>query len=484
MKRILSLTLALLMLAATACGGEGGEVTDTTTAPEAEATTAPEEEISGREAVESSLPDGLDFEGDTVTILSRSEAAYLAEFSASEQNGEIINDTIFNRNQYVCETLNCGLELISRDGAYGQHTTFASTVVNEVMAGDDSYDIVSFYAYAAPLLTSQGAMMNLHDVENLDLSKPWWHKDFAEKAEVYGKLYAIAGDICLTTVTKRGALFFNQRLVDEYVDENLYELVDSNKWTIEGFDNLSRDLYVDVNGNTEKDEGDIFGWYPNGADQLTTGCHFIYTTRTEDGGYEWTMMNEKNIDIISHAASIYQAPGSFNGVKDANLCFKNGQFIFFPGTMGFAEQLRDMKDDYGILPYPKYDESQENYYSVAGDSYSQIMIPTTCKDDALVGAFLELAGEYSYKKLTPAYFETAMKGKYLRDNDSARMFDIIMEGAYYDFAVINTSVLGDPVFIMRGSLLEKDGYFASYYASRESELEKKLDNLLGNFQNT
>ena len=71
-----------------------------------------------------------------------------------------------------------------------------------------------------------------------------------------------------------------------------------------------------------------------------------------------------------------------------------------------------------------------------------------------------------------------MKTKYLRDSDSARMFDIIMDGASYDFAVINSSVIGDPVFITRNSMQEKGGNFASQYASQESVLEAKLEELL------
>ncbi len=473
--------IALLTLTAllASCGG-GSASTDTTTAQQSETTAAPVEDENARESVKSSLPEGLDFKGDTVTILTRSESTYLNEFDASEQNGDIINDTIYSRNQYVSETLNCELELISRDGAYGQHTAFTNTVVNEVMAGDDSYDIISFYAYAAPLLTSQGVLMNLHDVENLDLTKPWWHQDFVEKAEIYGNLYSIPGDICISTVSLMSGIFFNQRLADEYLDVNPYELVDENKWTIDLFKSLVRDLFIDVNGNTEADETDIFGWELNAFDIIANGCGLTYTKKTSDGGYELDFYNDRSVDIIEGYAQLLEAQGVFykyNYYNDDN--FKNGLRVFYPAKMNLTDKLRDMKDEFGILPAPKYDESQEMYHSVINDNYSQIMVPSTCKDDALVGAWLELAGEYSYKKLIPAYFETAMKGKYLRDNDSARMFDLIVAGAYYDFAVINTVVLDNPVFVTRSSMQHHEGKnFASFYAAKEDSMKSKLESLL------
>ena len=45
-------------------------------------------------------------------------------------------------------------------------------------------------------------------------------------------------------------------------------------------------------------------------------------------------------------------------------------------------------------------------------------VPSTAKNPALSGAFMELMGEYSYKMVTPKYYEVAMKGKYLRDDES------------------------------------------------------------------
>ena len=91
-----------------------------------------------------------------------------------------------------------------------------------------------------------------------------------------------------------------------------------------------------------------------------------------------------------------------------------------------TEKLRDMKEEYGILPMPKFDEKQDQYYSIANDNFSLIAVPTTVKNPALTGAFLELMGEYSYKIVTPKYYEVAMKGKYLRDDESCQMFDIIV----------------------------------------------------------
>ena len=41
--------------------------------------------------------------------------------------------------------------------------------------------------------------------------------------------------------------------------------------------------------------------------------------------------------------------------------FMNGQGLFLTESIGEAHIMREMRDDFGILPYPKYDEAQESY---------------------------------------------------------------------------------------------------------------------------
>ncbi len=484
----ISLVLAVLMLAASvSCGSEGTPEQSSAADTSAETTEAPvTEALTGREAAKNDLPDNLDFGGETLTLLSRASAAYLAEFDAESENGDIINDTVYKRNRYACETLNCELEVISREGDWGQHNNFVSTVVNEVAAGDTTYDVISYYAYASPMLATQGVLKNLHDVEYLNLEQPWWHRLYIENAEVYGKLYTVAGDICLSTVSNRYAIFFNQRIADEYLDENLYELVDSGKWTMDKFVELSSNLFIDLDGDTVSEESDLlaldimFGYHPFAA-----GAGLTYTKRTSDGEYEWDYYNEKNITIIDKFYELFNQSSTFYkedyAVPDN---FIDCRRLFHMNKLELTEKLRDMPDEYGILPYPKYDESQESYYSMASDNFSLIMVPTTCEDTKLVGAWLELAGEYSYKYLTPAWLEVAMKGKYLRDGDSVRMFDIIMEGSSYDFAFINAPVIGNPTAITLNSMRRLGGDFASQYAANESKLKTSLENLLELYKNS
>lgn len=487
MKRFTTLLLlAALLLSSVACGTESTDNKDTSSSDDTTASDTVVDDGS-RDSVPSAITEKLDFGEKTVTVLTRDTEEFISEIYVLEETADTMNDAVYARNRKVEEQMNITIDVISRAGDYASRNDFNSSVVREVMAGTTEFDVISYYAYSMPEIAVQNVLYNLNDLNYLDLSKPWWHQMFIENAEVYGKLYAVSGDINLSTVSYRMAMFFNKDLVDSYLpDVDLYQTVLDGKWTQEYLIGLTKDIYQDLNGNDQKDAEDFFGLDINGMlDPFPVGGGITYTKKTSDGGYEWDLFNDRNNTIIERFYDAYNANNGIFFIDSYDETrFIEGREIFTSGKLSTTEKLRDMDADYGILPTPKYDEEQEKYYSLANDNYSQIAVPATCEDPDMVGAFLELMGEYSYKMVTPKYYEVAMKGKYLRDDESCQMFDIIIDGAWYDFANINTSVVGNPVFITRQSQYHKDGKnFASFWAANESSLTASLNELLEIYKN-
>ena len=484
-RQALTLLLAASFTASLLSCGDSQPVTaDTTAADSSTSTQDSTEPLNHREAEASSLPADLDFGGNKLTVLSRDDEQCMQEFLVEEETGDVVSDAIYARNLAVEEQLNIQLEVIGRKGDYANRDQFVNAVRADVMAGTTEYDVISYYAYSMPSLSQENLLLNLLELDYLDFNKPWWHQSFTENASVYGKLYMATGDINLTSVTSCTALFFNKRLAGEYLpDTDLYQTVLDGKWTIDCMASLVKDVYNDVNGNSTEELEDFHGWDANGAlDAFPVGAGITYTKKTADGGYEWNFYTERNNDIITRFYDLCQEPGIYFVDKVVPEKFIEGNTIFFANTLNLTDQLRDMKDDYGILPMPKYDEKQESYYSSISDGYSEIAIPASCADPRMSAAFLELACEKSYKMVTPAYFEVAMKAKYLRDEESAQMFDLIIESAWYDFAVIHTAVSGNPVFVTRNAEQQRDGTFASQYAAKESILESSLAAILDNYK--
>ena len=74
---------------------------------------------------------------------------------------------------------------------------------------------------------------------------------------------------------------------------------------------------------------------------------------------------------------------------------------------------RAMDTDFGILPYPKLDESQETYYTLPEITSMMFCVPMTASAD-YTGIILESLAAESVSSVTHAFYEVCLKGKTVR----------------------------------------------------------------------
>jgi hypothetical protein len=132
-----------------------------------------------------------------------------------------------------------------------------------------------------------------------------------------------------------------------------------------------------------------------------------------------------------------------------------------------------MPSDFGIVPFPKYDKAQDNYYTVSHDEYSLLCVPVTA-DPAkyqMIGAVTEAVAAEGYRSVTPAYFDIALKNKYSRDDESSRVLDILAERNTFQPAIIYSNSLGDIGHLMRQIIYDFPD-IASYYEKNSGAYEK------------
>lgn len=88
---------------------------------------------------------------------------------------------------------------------------------------------------------------------------------------------------------------------------------------------------------------------------------------------------------------------------------------------------------------------------------------------------LECLASESYRRTTPAIFETSMKVKYSQDEDSAQMYDIIRENITFDLGRIFGITMGDITQTQyRNAVVAGNNVWASSGAS----LTKMLNNYI------
>ena len=175
-------------------------------------------------------------------------------------------------------------------------------------------------------------------------------------------------------------------------------------------------------------------------DNLLTAFGVPRTKTDKSGKIEFDIVNEKSVAVWEIANSIWRDNPDVNRTGGDNYTgalkkFYDGQSIFHLTWLTDAKSLRDKTLDYGILPYPKYDESQENYFTGARDGHSMFCIPIDAQDKDFSGLITEAICEAGALYVRPAYIEKTLNSKLARDEDSVEMLGIIRDTATMEFAL-------------------------------------------------
>ncbi len=208
-----------------------------------------------------------------------------------------------------------------------------------------------------------------------------------------------------------------------------------------------------------------------------------FLTYEEDGAPKLALNNERSVLMLERLNQIFhnEDSGNYpNDVADCNNAFINGETLFAGyQRVRSLEIFRDMEADIGILPYPKLDEAQENYITSSHDTANVGVIPTTTTKFDMVGATLEVLARESAKSVMPAYYETALKVKYARDEESTQVLDLIR----YNIGCVFPIAFGDyckdvPLGkAFNAPLQGKKTDFVSNYVKYEEKAQAKLDEL-------
>ena len=159
------------------------------------------------------------------------------------------------------------------------------------------------------------------------------------------------------------------------------------------------------------------------------------------------------------------------------MSFLENKVMTVMGCANFAVHLRDFEPEYGVLPLPKYSEADERYITTAQDAYNIVCVPTTCKNTEAVGAAIDYLSCLTKEDVYPKYYESTFQKQYMRSEQDAEMFDFIREGLEFNFGVVYSNCIGNPVWTFRDTLIS-NGEFASSYQTTAKVNERILEKFL------
>lgn len=283
------------------------------------------------------------------------------------------------------------------------------------------------------------------------------------------------------------------RNAEYYQLPNLYD----GKWTIDYMLELTKDVYDDLNRNNEVDDGDYFGYV---TDPLSNIVAYQWSFdnpifKITDDGIEIVYKTEKIVDIVETLVDAVNLGKIRTNTKYSNSTdgtsigygiemFAKGQALFSNGYIAQSiTYLRDMTDDYGILPYPKWNEEQADYHTMADGNHTSLAVPKTVSEDRLefVGVITEALCAETHKTVLPAYYDEALKLKGTRDDESIKMIELVVDSCVYDMGYVFDNWKGMS-FLLQQLVPNGNANFESYYATKSTAALAHYEQVINYFE--
>ena len=479
-KTVLFLLVFTLILASCSTPTDNYSSTVTTTAADTVA-----EETAQVEILKDDLGE-FDFENYVFNVWSRTATYFHGNLDVEEETGVVLDDAIYRRNRKIEERFNFKIsEVTGTDDA---------SVKTSVISGDYAYDIINTRIPNAFAWAQEGLLHSISKLPYIDIEKPYWHTELNSDLTIAGKMFFASGAFNITAYDYTQTLLFNKSIIADTGLDDLYKLILDGKWTFDEFAGYCLAVRQDLNGDGVYGDSDLHGYLATSRMVMPSfwiagGVQTIYKDGDDIPCFaaldqSFIAVYDRILDCVRDNNAWYKAasPNVQNDPLLVNL-FKNGNALFFDNCFYTLKDLRDMEIDFGIIPYPKLNEAQEQYYTRL--HWTEICcIPINAGDADLerTSVILEAMACESELSVIPAYYDIALKTKMTRDEESEKMIDILFNTRVLDFGdTIWADVIRDGKFV---SLFETaNRSLVSTMESIEKNVQTKIDKLVDTFIN-
>ncbi len=508
--RVLALILATLSLLAVvvACdqggnkgGNEGGSNVENS-----------EYDINGR--LNDRLPGDLNYKGEEINVMYWSDVENL-EFEVEAVTGNNVSDAIFDRNNRIEDRLNVDLKWNGVPGNANNRTGFVRMVQSYADAGAGSADIIATYSRTAGTLAVQGLLIDLATIKDsyVDLEMPWWPSQMVETVS-FGNAngtsyYFLTGDISTNVLHMMHCIYINKDLLnrlDRNIDD-LYQMVYDGEWTLDALIELTSGVYLDLDGNNTKSKGDRYGLIGRSyvLDAFYIGSNMKYIDSNQEAGKSLTVSKDfssaKTVKLVRKVGQMFNSDDwmtmKFGGEPDYDetlndiAVFADGRALVIQQHAQMAEKsiVGKVKFKHGVLPMPKYNKSQVNYYTSVGNPHTlySLFVGLNSRGDMdstlrMMSAVLECWASEGYRLTTPEIFEVNMQLKYAEGQDETDMFEYVRSGIVFDLGKIFNIEL-DQMTERLSNAIAGNASWSSSYKSYKRSIEAKLKTIVNDFKN-
>ena len=440
MKRIFSLFLAFIMmfsaLLLVSCGKSGDKNKDTETETVdtlAQYLETYDPAATATEYVDADVATKYDFEGHEFKFLNSAPIYYMYIYLDPDMTGDVLDDCCYERNFLVEQEMN--ITITEETQPYEQLASYAKTLI---LTGEDVYDAMYIPQQNLTPLISENLFYDLLEIKELHTDHIWWDQPMITRNTIENRLFFATSDLSLMAFEGIWCMYFNEDMMNELGLDLPFDLALNGKWTFDEMKkycsaaaNLNGDasFIFDVNGNAS------YGMVGMGSTSaMAYGMGIEYVSRDENGKYRFTAdTDQKFTDGWTRLINFYGPddgmyvfgtavdldPDGYYGIFEAN------RALFLHAELKGATMLREWEGHFGLLPQPKYDESQEVYNSNLFGNCLSFCIPNTNKNLSRTGIIVDYLTYKSYENLLPRYYDIHVSLKALGRQESIDVLSLI-----------------------------------------------------------
>lgn len=494
MKRIITLMLALLTVLAmlVACGNDKTDQPDQPDAPTTPTTPDTPNEDGASNRIPLELPD-LHYGGNAnIHILQYTTGGVTdpgtgqvpwEEGDVEEYSDDMMQSAIFARNAWVEEQLGV---VITAEYVTVENNAFQNRMYQDFTTTANEIQLATLRARTILPVVEAGLYYDMNEFAGdiLHTDQPWWPEDAVASYTLGDSLFVCATEMLLRDKGATKAIFFNTKLANDYGLTMLYDYVDMGDWTVELLIDACTVVSTSLDGDgLINSVEDIWGL----TSQRKPYMFFI------GGGYKFAHVNEDGYiaydfgtkETILAVQKIYEDViyAEWNHTGDVALegMPANGLFsvdkALFSGTQVKAGLVSYgyMETEYGILPVPKLEDNQDDYYSwVSCHGDSTVGIAAGALDPEMCAMALEMLSYEGYYSVTPLLYENLLLYRMAKSEESKRSMEIIFDTRTYD-----PGQYWDSEFNLHGDLFHLSKSFNSNIAGIWASWEKTTMEQIG-----
>lgn len=405
---------------------------------------------------------------------------------AEEREGDVLSEAIYDRQAKIADYL--GVEVVGvRTLAEGKYLEpFKTAVKNK----DGSVHTLLTHNYIGiTSLVSENFLTDFNTIDTINLEADYWNIDFMDSISVKDHRYLGFSDF---NILYTNVVSLNKTILEKYsdaLDESLYSMVYNYRWTLDKMISLANLVHVDETGDG-KTSDDTFGItglqavpfvnFLHASDinivELNEKGEYVVSVYNSINSVKTTTLVDKLLELAKSDCAWFWAFGASSTVP-----FVTNRVLMTLAPSYELPNYLNYDINFGVLPYPLFDEQQKDvgYRSLQWGGY--IAIPSYVDNMEMATETLEMLSYFS-KDVNLAFYEKLL-GKQVADSvDDRNMLTIIWDGVCSDFGQTYYDCMSNTgVLYMVGNLTNANTTqnIASFMAKVDKSANKMIKKFIG-----